>query len=109
MGVFNVLGPKFFQFDMAIVREFRVRERENIQFRVEALTCSNDVRFNNPSVTLSNPKYFWQHHSAQDPRILQLAMKLPSDPWADHRVVWSALHWNRRESGRRLGPMVCPL
>jgi hypothetical protein len=75
MGVFNVLGPKFFQFDMALVREFRVREGENIQFRVEAFNVFNDVRFNNPSVTLSIPSTFGNITSAMDPRIMQLAMK----------------------------------
>ncbi len=75
MGVFNVLGPKFFQFDMAMVREFRVREGENLQFRVEAFNVFNNVRFNNPSVTLSSPSTFGNITSAQDPRIIQLAMK----------------------------------
>jgi hypothetical protein len=75
MGVFNVLGPSFFQFDMALVREFPVRERENLQFRAEAFNVFNNVRFNNPSVTLSNPGTFGNITSAQDPRILQLAMK----------------------------------
>ena len=32
MGVFNVLGPSFFQLDAAIVREFRIRELHRIQF-----------------------------------------------------------------------------
>jgi hypothetical protein len=75
MGVFNVLGPKFFQFDMALVREFRIREGESLQFRAEAFNVLNNVRFNNPSVTLSNPSTFGNITSAQDPRILQLAMK----------------------------------
>jgi hypothetical protein len=75
MGVFNVLGPKFFQFDMAMTREFRIREGETLQFRVEAFNVLNNVRFNNPSVTLSNPSTFGNITSAQDPRILQLAMK----------------------------------
>jgi hypothetical protein len=75
MGVFNVLGPKFFQFDMAVVREFRVRERQNIQFRVEAFNVFNNVRFMNPSLTLSAPSTFGNILAAQDPRIMQLAMK----------------------------------
>jgi len=85
MGVFNVLGPKFFQFDMAMVREFRIREGLNFQFRAEAFNVFNNVRFNanntgssptNPSVTLTNPGTFGNITSAADPRILQLALKL---------------------------------
>lgn len=75
VGVFNVLGPKFFQFDMALVREFRVREGENLQFRAEAFNVFNHVRFNTPSVTLSAPSTFGNITSAMDPRIMQLAMK----------------------------------
>jgi hypothetical protein len=74
MGVFNVLGPKFFKFDAALVREFGIRERQNLQFRAEAFNVFNNVRFNNPSVTLTAPSTFGNITSAQDPRILQLAM-----------------------------------
>jgi len=75
LGAYNVLGPKFFQFDMALVREFRVRERMNMQFRAEAFNVLNNVRFNNPATTLSTTSTFGNITSAQDPRILQLAMK----------------------------------
>ncbi|HEX4134815.1 MAG TPA: carboxypeptidase regulatory-like domain-containing protein [Bryobacteraceae bacterium] len=75
MGVYNILGPKFFQFDMAAVREFRVRERENLQFRVEAFNVFNNVRFMNPGTTLSAASTFGEITAAQDPRIMQLAMK----------------------------------
>ncbi len=75
MGVYNVLGPKFFQFDMALVREFRVREGESVQFRAEAFNVLNNVRFGNPGVTLTAASTFGNITSALDPRILQLAMK----------------------------------
>jgi len=76
MGVFNVLGPKFFQFDLALVREFRVHEGQTLQFRAEAFNILNNVRFNNPGTTMTVASTFGQITSAQDPRILQLAMKL---------------------------------
>jgi len=75
MGVLNALGPKYFQFDVALVRDFRLQEREHLQFRAEAFNVLNNVRFNNPAVTLSVPSTFGNITSAQDPRILQLAMK----------------------------------
>jgi hypothetical protein len=75
MGAFNVLGPKFFQFDIAMVRELPIREGMNFQFRAEAFNVLNKVRFKNPAVTLSNPSTFGNITSAEDPRILQLAMK----------------------------------
>jgi hypothetical protein len=75
LGVFNVLGPRFFQFDVALVRTFPVREKMNLQFRAEAFNLLNNVRFNNPGASLSSTSTFGNITSAQDPRILQLAMK----------------------------------
>jgi hypothetical protein len=84
MGVFNVLGPSFVQLDAAIVRQFRIRENHRIEVRVEAFNFPNNVRFagNNssgvaiaPAVTLSTPTTFGQFRAANDPRILQIAMK----------------------------------
>jgi hypothetical protein len=46
-------------------------ERENLQFRAEAFNVLNNVRFNNPSTTFSNPSTFGNITSAQDPSILQ--------------------------------------
>jgi hypothetical protein len=70
-----VLGPSFIQIDMAIVREFPVREGQNLQVRFEAFNLPNNVRFQNPAVVLSTPTTFGQVRAAYDPRILQLAMK----------------------------------
>jgi hypothetical protein len=75
LGVYNVLGPKFWQFDIALVRTFPLREKMNIQFRFEAFNILNGVRFNNPGASLSTTSTFGNITSAQDPRILQLAMK----------------------------------
>lgn len=78
-GAFNIVGPKFFQFDLAFVREFRVYERSRLQIRAEAFNVFNNVRLNNPTaaqgLTLSASTTFGTITSAQDPRILQLAMK----------------------------------
>jgi hypothetical protein len=84
MGAFSVLGPKFFQFDAALVRTFRVHESMNLQLRFEAFNVFNNVRFNasstgssttNPTAALSSSSTFGNITSAGDPRILQLAMK----------------------------------
>ncbi len=84
IGASNVIGPRFFQFDLALVREFRVLEGQSLQVRAEAFNVFNNVRFNNLNVvnnainnngvTLSNT-LFGTITSAQDPRILQLALK----------------------------------
>jgi hypothetical protein len=75
MGAYNVLGPKFFQFDMALVRQFRIREQQHLELRGEAFNVTNSVRFNNPGVTLNEPNTFGVIQSAMDPRIMQVAAK----------------------------------
>jgi hypothetical protein len=75
LGTYNVLGPGFFQFDMALVRQFGIRERHRVEFRAEAFNVTNSLRANNPGTTLSTPSSFGNILSAQDPRIMQMAMK----------------------------------
>ena len=82
MGVNNVLGPTFFQFDTALVRQFRIREAKTLEIRGEAFNLTNSLRANNPGAppvgqtnSLSTPNSFGVILSAQDPRILQLAAK----------------------------------
>jgi hypothetical protein len=80
MGAQNVLGPKYFQFDIALTRDFRLAEHHTLQIRAEAFNIFNMVRFNNlnftnnNAITLNNT-LFGTITSAQDPRILQIAAK----------------------------------
>jgi hypothetical protein len=75
MGVLNVAGPGFWQFDAALSRTFPVAERQKVEVRAEAFNVLNGVRLNNPAVVLSNPITFGRVLSAQDPRIMQFAVK----------------------------------
>ena len=75
LGTYNVLGPHFFQFDMALVRQFRIIEGQRLEVRAEAFNVTNSLRLNNPGVTLSTPSTFGIVNSAQDPRIMQMALK----------------------------------
>ena len=72
----NVLiGPGRVNFDAALSRLFRYRERWQLEVRAEAFNAINHANFNGPTTNLSNSK-FGVITSAQDPRILQFAMKL---------------------------------
>jgi Carboxypeptidase regulatory-like domain/TonB dependent receptor-like, beta-barrel len=75
MGVFNVLGPKFFQFDLALMREFPITEGQTLEFRGEAFNVLNNTRFRNPGTSLNNTNNFGRILSAEDPRIMQVAVK----------------------------------
>jgi hypothetical protein len=85
MGRDNIPGPKFFNFDMSVRREFAIRERYTLQFRAEAFNLTNSFRagISPPSLaagasgvglTFGTPT-FGQITSALDPRIMQLALK----------------------------------
>jgi hypothetical protein len=84
MGSNNVPGPGFFQFDLALSREFRIRERQTLELRGEAFNVTNSFRPGALSGGLPNggsgvvttfSNTFGQILSALDPRILQFAAK----------------------------------
>lgn len=74
-GRSNIPGPGFYAVDVALSRLFRVRESMTLEARGEAFNLSNGVRLNAP-VTARNSAQFGQVLTAQDPRILQVAVKL---------------------------------
>jgi hypothetical protein len=85
LGRNNIPGPAFFQIDTAISREFRILEKQTLEFRAEAFNVTNSLRagVSLPSLqaggsglnlTYGTPT-FGQITSALDPRILQLALK----------------------------------
>jgi hypothetical protein len=74
MGIRNVVGPGFIGIDMGLTRKFAVRERQSIEFRAEAFNIPNHLNPGNPVTTLTNSN-FGKIQSANDPRILQLALK----------------------------------
>jgi hypothetical protein len=88
LGAVNLAGPGSLQFDMALSRMFRLREKATLQARFEAFNVLNTVNFSTPVATL-NSGNFGQITSdisgsqtgglvanTGDPRILQLALKL---------------------------------
>ena len=87
LGAFNLAGPRVFQFDMALVRAFHVREKQTFQVRAEAFNILNRVNLSTPVATLnssnfgqitsdiSGPQAGGLVASPGDPRIVQLALK----------------------------------
>jgi hypothetical protein len=66
-------GPSRLQNDLAIMRNFRIAAR-SLQFRWEVFNVMNKANFNNPTTAL-NSSNFGRILSAQDPRIMQFALK----------------------------------
>ncbi len=68
-------APGSLNFDFSVSRTFAVRERWRLEARMEAFNAINHVNYNGPTTGLNSGK-FGTISSAQDPRILQFALKL---------------------------------
>ena len=64
-----------FSTDLGLIKNTKISERINTQFRAEFFNAFNNVNFSGPSSSLSSSS-FGRITSAGDPRILQLALKL---------------------------------
>jgi hypothetical protein len=69
-----LVGPGYADVDFSMSKIFRVTESQSLQFRAEAFNLANRVNFSNPNGTISS-KTAGTITSANDPRILQLALK----------------------------------
>ncbi len=70
-------GPGIDNFDMALLKDTRITERMQVQFRAEAFNVFNHAQFMNPSGQVDNTGQggFGYVTGARDPRIMQLALK----------------------------------
>src|SRR5262245_4288131 len=74
LGAFTIQNPGSLQIDTGLSRAFRVLEGHNIQFRWEVFNVPNRLNANAPAPALNNAT-FGRILSAQDPRIMQFALK----------------------------------
>lgn len=86
LGDYSILSPGAFTLNMALVRNIRLKEKYSLQLRGEAFNVPNHLNpgtptgvsgtagLATPTVALNNP-LFGRILSAQDPRILQGALK----------------------------------
>jgi hypothetical protein len=74
-GHFSLRGPGYFDVDVALSREFRMREKVSLAVRGEAFNALNHPNFGLPNANVSSSA-FGQITGALDPRILQASMKL---------------------------------
>ena len=74
IGHNSLVGPRTWSFDVGLSRIFRVREAQQLEFRVEAFNILNSFRPKDPGTSISTGT-FGQIRSAYDPRIMQFALK----------------------------------
>jgi hypothetical protein len=89
VGKNNIPGPAFWNFDLALAKEFRIHEQHRVEFRAEAFNLTNSFRSGVPYApgasglaaggsglgTTFGTSTFGQITSALDPRIVQLALR----------------------------------
>lgn len=72
----NILrGPGLATVNFSVFKNVRIREKIQLQYRTEFFNLFNRVNLNNPTSTANSPIY-GRITSANDPRILQLALRL---------------------------------
>ncbi len=71
-------GPGLFDFDTALLKNTQITEGTQLQFRAETFNTFNHTQFKNPSGLFNNTGVggFGYSESAQNPRIMQMALKL---------------------------------
>lgn len=74
-GKNNLRGPRSFNTDFSLLKNFRLAESVNLQFRSEFFNLFNNVNFSGPQNSLTSSSV-GRITVAADPRILQFALKL---------------------------------
>jgi hypothetical protein len=69
-------GPGINNWDMSILKNTKVSERLNTQFRAEFFNLFNHSQFYNPDGNISDGVAFGRISQARDPRLVQFALKL---------------------------------
>ena len=73
-GINTLVGPGYFDIDLALSRRFTVREKQNLEVRFEAFNVLNKANYLNPTAAI-NSSNFGKIQTDTGPRILQLAAK----------------------------------
>jgi hypothetical protein len=72
----HLRGPGYSNVDLAVLKNFPIREGMNFQFRTEFFNTFNQPNFSNPFSTQSTPARFGRIESAGDARVIQFGLKL---------------------------------
>lgn len=72
-----VIGPGLNDFDATFQKEFRIHEHAQLQFRADIFDFFNHPNFNQPNrIFTANKSNFGTISSAQDPRVMELSVRL---------------------------------
>jgi hypothetical protein len=74
LGRNALTGPGWWNIDAAVVRMFSIREKNKLELRAEGFNMINHLRPKDPTTNMTST-LFGRITSAEDPRILQFALK----------------------------------
>jgi len=74
VGIFT--GPGQNNWDIALIKKFRIKEALNLEFRTEFFNAFNHPQFNDPDVSFGGPTFGQISSTIVNPRVLQFALKL---------------------------------
>jgi hypothetical protein len=75
LGRFAIYGPGSIQFDVALSRGFKLKERTRLDFRADMFNIMNHGNWSNPTTSIASST-FGQITSFGSPRYIQMALKL---------------------------------
>jgi hypothetical protein len=79
LGAYAIYGPRMFNWDASVQKDFRLTERVRAGFRAELYDFPNHLSYfgvNTGSFSATPPSTFGQVNSATDPRTLQFAIRM---------------------------------
>lgn len=71
----NIIGPGIFNFDMSILRNFKLGGSKNLQLRLEAFNAFNQPVWNDPNTSVTSAQYGQITSTRKSMRELQLGVK----------------------------------
>ena len=74
-GLGQILGPGQFNFDMTVVKTFKIRESQSLQFRSEFFNTFNHAQFNSPGTNAAQASLGQITSTSVNPRLIQFALK----------------------------------
>ncbi len=75
-GANNYFGPKYFDWDMGVFKNFILKDNYRLQFRAEAFNWLNHPNFNNPDSTITDIGSVGTISGADNGRDMQFALRL---------------------------------
>jgi Predicted outer membrane protein len=72
----SLRGDRVENLDFSVFKNFRIRERAQVQFRAEAFNAFNHPVFGDPNTTVGNVNFGRVTSQANSPRQIQLALKV---------------------------------